>query len=109
MRAYRIGKHKRVLGFVVFEVVVDALLLHEPTDEVEIRLPVLDAVLPGPVGTAERFLEIGKTVVSENLLDNVRDGLVLKDAAVGVTGEKPQPGMHRRVVEGVVADECPLD
>ena len=101
--ADRIGQHERVLVFLVFEVVVDALLLHEPADEVEIRFTVLDAVSPFTVGAAERFLKIRETLVPEHLLDDIRDGHLLKDAAVGRAGQKPQPGMHGGGVDAEVA------
>src|SRR5271166_705098 len=38
-----IGEHEHVLAIGVLEEIVDAIFLHEPRDEVEIRLAILDA------------------------------------------------------------------
>ena len=86
MGADRIGQHQLVLVAFVFEVIVDALLLHEPADEVEIRFAVLDTVEPFSIGAAERFFEVRKTVVPEHLLDDVGNRHLLKDPAVGGAG-----------------------
>ena len=94
----RIGQHQHVPVALMFEIIVDALLLHEPADEVEIGFPVLDAVVPGAVSTTQRLFEIGEPMVPEHLLDNIRDGHLLENPAVGGAGQKPQPGPHGHVV-----------
>ncbi len=88
----RIGQDEGVFSVLVLEVVVDTFLLHQPADEVEIRLAVLHAVFPGPVTAAQALLEIGEPVVLEHLLDDLGYGLSLEDAAVGAARQQPQPG-----------------
>ena len=78
-----------MLIFFVLEVVVNPLLFHEPADEVEIRLAVLHAVSPGPVGSIEGFFEIREAVIAEDLLDDVGDFLLLKDPAIGGPRQEP--------------------
>ena len=99
----RIGQHERVFVFFVFEIVVDALLLHEPAGEVEIGFAVLDAVGPLAISAAERFFEIREAEVPKHLLDDIRNGHILKDPAVGRPGQEPQPGMHSGCVEAEIA------
>ena len=48
-----VGQDQRVLAVLVPEEVEDALLLHQPGDEVEGGLAVLDAVFPLGVGALE--------------------------------------------------------
>ena len=96
--ADRIGQHEHVPVALMFEVVIDALLFHEPADEVKIRFPVLDAIGPGAVSTAQRLFEVRKPVVPEHLLDDVRNGHLLENPAVGRTGQEPQPGTHGHAV-----------
>ena len=74
---------------VVLKIVIDAFLLHEPTDKVEICLPVLDAVLPGSVLPAEGIFDICKAVLLAYCLDDVRGCFFLEDTAIGRAGEKP--------------------
>ena len=42
-------------------------------------------------------------MVAEHRLDNLRNGLLLEDAAVGGAGEHPQPGSHGGLVAEVAA------
>ena len=77
---------------VAVEVVIDPLLLHQPADEVEIAFAVLHAVVAFFIAVAEPFLEIGKPVVAEHLLDDLHRGHVLEDAAVPGAGQQPGPG-----------------
>src|SRR5256885_16746545 len=58
-----------------------ALVLHEARDELEVRLVVLHAVLPGAVGARQALLH-GVAVDAQDLVDDVRHGLVLEDAKV---------------------------
>ncbi|VFT50321.1 Uncharacterised protein [Pseudomonas aeruginosa] len=85
------------------EPVVDAFLLHQPADEVETGLAVLHAVFPLAVGAAQGVLEVGEAEVAEHLLDDVRDLLVLEDAAVGGARQQPQPGAQGDLVAGELA------
>ena len=90
MRRGPVGQNQDVLAFLVAEEEEDALLLQKPQNEVEGRLAVLDAVLPGIVGPLELDFEVLETEVLKNLLDDVRDVLVLEDPAVGGAREEPQ-------------------
>ena len=92
MRAVGIGQYQHVAIGLVAEVVVDALLLHQPADEVEAGFAVLHAVLPLAVRAAQRVFEIGEPQVAEHLLDDLRHAHVLEDAAVGGAAEQPKPG-----------------
>ncbi len=56
-----------------------------------------NAVFPLAVGAAQGVLEVGEAEVAEHLLDDVRDLLVLEDAAVGGARQQPQPGSLSRV------------
>jgi hypothetical protein len=87
-----------MFAVLVPEVIIDALLLHQPADEVEIRLAILHAVFPGPVLAAELFREVGETIVLENLLDDFGHLLFLEDPAVGLARQQPEPGPQRRMV-----------
>jgi len=72
-----------VLAVLVLEVVVDALGLHQPVDEVEIGLAILNAIVTRLILARELLLELRVRIFLEDLLDDVRHGLVLEDAAVG--------------------------
>lgn len=47
MSADGIGQNQGVFAVLVLEEIIDAFLLHQAADEIEIRLAVLDAVFPG--------------------------------------------------------------
>ena len=94
VRRRRVAQHHRVLAVLVGEEVVDALLLHQAADEVEVGLAVLDAVPPLAVGAGEAVVDVGEPVVLEHLLDDVRDLPLLEDAAVGGAGEEPDGRDH---------------
>src|ERR1700730_8114939 len=103
-----IRQHQRMRGIRVCEVVIDALVLHEPLDEVQIGFPILGTVLANPVIPGQRILEIGAAVVAEYLLDDIRNSLLLENAAVGPLAEEPQPGHALRAVAGVTAEASML-
>ncbi len=103
VRAVGVGEHQDVAALLVAEPVVDAFLLHQPADEVETGLAVLHAVFPLAVGAAQGVLEVGEAEVAEHLLDDVRDLLVLEDAAVGGARQQPQPGPQGDLVAGELA------
>ncbi len=104
MRVGGIGQHQRVLARRMLEIIIDALMLHEPADEVEGRLAVLYAVFPSLVTAAQPVLEIGEAEIAEHRLDDVRHVLVLEDAAVGAARQEPQPRPQRRAVGVDLAD-----
>ncbi len=98
-----IGQDQHVAVLFMAEIVVDAFLFHQPADEVEAAFAVLHAVFPLAVGLAEHVFEVGETEVAEHLLDDLRDGHVLEDAAVGGTGQQPEPGTQGHLVAGELA------
>ena len=90
----RIHELEHVTAVSVFQVVVDALLFHQAADEVEVCLPVLDAILALGVLAGQVVLEHRDGVVGEHFLDDVGDRLLLKDAAVRGAREEPEPRPH---------------
>ncbi len=108
MLAARVGQHQRVVPVGVPEVVVDAFVLHQPADEVEVAFPVLHAVGPRPVAARQLEREVGRRVVGEHLLDDVRHRHLLEDAAVSRARQEPQPGMHGGLVRVIAAVQLAL-
>ena len=47
-----VWQYKDMLAVFVLEVIVNPFLLHQSTDEIKIRLTVLNTIFPFPVGTA---------------------------------------------------------
>src|SRR3546814_5874788 len=76
--------------------VVCALLFHQPADELERGLAVLNAIVAFAVGLAEGRAEVREAVLAEDLQDDVASALILKDPAVGRTAEEPEPGTQCR-------------
>ena len=101
MGAIAVREHQGVLPILVLEEVVDALVLEQAADEVEVGLPVLDAVGPIPVAAGEPLVEVGEAVLAEDLLDDIRDLLVLIGAAVGGARQEPEPGDQGGPVHGI--------
>src|SRR5262249_16815133 len=103
MRALRIRQFEFVFNgsafVVMLEEIIDSFLLHETTDEVEVRLPVLNAMVQSAIGPCQRGREIIKTVILKNLLDDSGNGQGLrrvahggvKNATVSGAREKPKP------------------
>ncbi len=88
-----VGEDQRVVGGRVGEIIVDAVFLHQPCDEVERGLVVLHTefqrlaaglVLP-LVG------QLGETVPAENIVDDRPDRHVLVDVAVLHARQQPDP------------------
>ena len=78
-----VGHDERVLAIFVPEIVEDALLFHQPRNEIEVRFTVLHTVVPSLVLSFDLCsLKIAETILREDLLDDLDDRLVLKDAAV---------------------------
>src|SRR3546814_18812840 len=76
--------------------VVCALLFHQPADELERGLAVLNAIVAFAVGLAEGRAEVREAVLAEDLQDDVASALLLKDPAVGRTAEEPETGTQCR-------------
>ena len=108
MLGRRIRQHHRVVAVGVAEIVRDALLLHQAADEVEVGLPILDAVVPLPVSPRQLQLEVRRLVIGEHHLDDVGNLHVLEDPAVGRARQEPEPGTHRREVPVVAAIHAAL-
>src|ERR1041385_2512392 len=98
MGADGIGDDQRVLTVLMLEVVIKTFLFHEPADEIEVGFPVLNAVLPLFVTARQFQFVIAEPVVFEDVLDNVRHGHLLENAAIGCAGEKPKPGNDRGAI-----------
>ena len=79
----------------VLKVIIDPLLLHEPAGELKVGLAVLHAVL----SRLERPLDLKRDVqVREHLLEDIGDGHMLKDPALEVLRQQPEPGDQLRVI-----------
>ena len=87
-----------VLG--VLEEIADALLFHQPAEEIEFRLAILYAVLARLVALLqdEAVIVPAKTGILQDLLDDLPDIHLLEDAAVMPVRQVPQPGHQRGVV-----------
>jgi hypothetical protein len=91
----RVAERHRVRPVGVLEVVVDALLFHQPAGEVEVGLAVLGAEVARLVGAAQA---VGHVVPGEHLLEDVGDRELLEDAAAGLAGQEPDAGDEPRLV-----------
>ena len=98
-----VGQVQLVLVGGVGDVIVDSFLLHESTDKVQVRLPILHAVVPLAIGARELIRKVGKSVIAEDLLNDIRNRLALKNAAICRARQEPQPGNEGRLIAGVLA------
>src|SRR5580658_1585073 len=100
MRARGIDQHQRVIAGFVLEIIINALMLHEPADEVERRLAILDAILPRLIASGERVLDgiAAEAVIAEDLLDDVGRGHLLEDAAIRRPRQHPEPRPQHRAI-----------
>ena len=90
--------------FVVPEEVEDADFLHQAADEVQRRFPVLHAELElGIISARHRHLVVGEPESLEDLLDDLRDVEVLKDATVRAVAQIPKPGHQPRAILAQIA------
>ena len=88
--ARRIDNHHGVFVGRVFEVVVDAFLLHQTAYEVEVGLAVLHAVLVFRQRAGKLKLVV-RAERLEHLLQDVLQRQVLEHPCVGAPGQQPQP------------------
>jgi hypothetical protein len=86
-----VHQHQPVGTLPVLEEVVDAELLHQPRDEFEVGLAVLDLEHPLGVAVGDALFR-RKAVVGEHLLDDLQHRLVLEDPVVAGAGRQDQPG-----------------
>src|SRR5262249_10819468 len=98
----RIGYHHRVFPVLMLEVVKDPFLFHQSRDEIEISLTILHAIVAWGERAVQVQFEILETMLGKNLGDDIRDLLLLEDAAIRSTGEKPEPGDDFGVVVGEI-------
>src|SRR5258708_6535787 len=109
MRRSIVGEHHEMLAVLVLEVVVDALMLEEAADEIEIRFPVLYAIVQVRIGFVFQLQAVvGEIVLLGHFFENVRDSLALKNPAVRRQGQKPQPWSDERMIFVKISDEANL-
>ncbi len=94
-----VREHQRVLAVGMLEEIIDSVLLHQPADEVEIRLAVLDAIFERGRRTGGCVAEIGEAAIGEDLLDDGDGRLLREDPAVGRPRQEPQPGPQHELVD----------
>ena len=82
----------------MLEEVVDSLLFHQPGYKVVVCFTVLDTVLARCEVRIQSELEIAKPEIVENLGNDLRRRLVLKDPAIGRSGQEPKPWRHFRAI-----------
>ena len=83
MMVGRIPEHQRVFAHLVFEIVIDALQLHQAADEVEAAFVVLHAVAPQAIVAGQLIFQL-HVVLRQQSLDDLRHRLFLEDAEVAV-------------------------
>src|SRR5215469_26732 len=90
---------------VVLEEIEDPVLFHQTRNKVEGGFAVLDDVFALGISSLSAVLKVLKGVILEDFLDNLGDGLLLENLAVGGAREEPEPGNNFSVVtrEAVVA------
>src|ERR1700738_3499105 len=85
MRRLGIRQHQDVLSTLMLEEIINAVLLHQTADEIEISFPILNAVFE--LRTRRFFVQfrfvVGETAVVEYFLDNVGSRHILKFAGIG--------------------------
>lgn len=100
MRRRIVRDHQRVFVLFMLKEVEQTVLLHQTRHEIEIRLPILHAIVPRLKGALQLQLIIGEPQILKNLPNDVRDGLLLKDSTVRCPRQEPKPGHHGRAVVG---------
>jgi hypothetical protein len=103
VRRWIVCQHHYVLSLLVAKIVVDTFFFHQSRNKVEIRLPVLDAIVSRTEVAIEAEFKVVKAEIFENLLDNVGNLLVLEAPALGGPGKKPEPRNHFGVIRSEAA------
>ncbi len=93
-RVVAVRQDQDVLRVRVLEEVEDALLLHEPRHEVQVRLAVLHAELALGIAALAPDLEVRVALRREHGLQDLQHAHVLVDLAVAREREEPQPRHH---------------
>ena len=99
MARLAVGEHQRVLVVGMLEEIIDAVFLHQPADEIEIRLAILHAIFERRRRAGGRVAEVGEAAVGEDLLDDVDRRLLREDLAVRGPRQQPEPGPQHELVE----------
>ena len=79
-------------------VVEDPFFFHQTRHEIESSFVVLNAILAFLIAALQIVTKISEPEIGENSFENVRRGLVLKDAAVAGFRKQPEPRMNLREV-----------
>src|SRR4051812_6787410 len=103
-----IAQDKNVPILFMLEEVEDAFFLHQPGNEVQIGLLVLDAILTLREVAGQAPREVVKSCGFEHLLDDLWSFLVLEDPGVCSQAEKPQPRNHFGLVGRKTGAAVPL-
>ena len=97
-----VGDHQRVFILGVIEVIPDAFVFKQAADKREIRFGKLHAIFTRRIGAFNIQTVVGKTVAREDLLDDVEHVQILKNAAVAVLHQKPQPGAQLQLINELI-------
>ncbi|MDR8966235.1 hypothetical protein FEP58_02593 [Burkholderia multivorans] len=93
-----IADHENVFVLLVAVRPDQPFLLHQSRAEVVIRLLVHHDVLDGFLGGPDVELEVGESVILENLAEDLTRSLVLENSAIGRARQEPEPGHRGHVV-----------
>jgi hypothetical protein len=80
-----------MLGLLVLKEVVNPFLFHEPTHEIEVGFPVLDAIVTRRIIAGQAELKFSNAATFENILKNLWHGFVLENTTIGIAREQPEP------------------
>jgi len=69
----------------------DAVLLHQARDKIESGLAILDNIFALGVAALGEVLKVLEAVILKHFLDDLGDGLLLKNLAIGGACEEPEP------------------
>ncbi len=89
----------------MLEVVIDSILLHQPTHESKVALAILNTIFDLVVVAGGTELEVRsarKSGIREHLLNDVLDVLLEKDLAVGTVIQQPEPRAQHQAVARVI-------
>ena len=99
--AVRVREDQLVLARRVPKKVIDTFLLHQAADEVEVGFAILNEIFPRAILGRQRLDEIREPVLAKDRFYDLRDGLILEDAAVVGLIEQPEPGAELRAIAHV--------
>ncbi len=91
MGRFGVREHQLMFTVLMLEKIIDTVLLHQPADEIEVGLTILNAVVELRTFLAQLQLEVVKAAVLKNLLYYFRSFYVLEDSTIGRAPEQPKP------------------